>query len=123
MYIHGKAIVADGTDAFMGSENISTGSLDWNRELGLMMTTRIGATDEWLNSIQGVTTLINTFDKDWTTPGILQWDITTGQSQMKAQARQLAAENAAAGISQDVTASSSWSCSYPLACGALPTRS
>lgn len=123
LYIHGKVLVADGTDAFLGSENIGTGSLDWNRELGLMMTTRTGAGDEWLNSVQGVTTLINTFNTDWTTPGILQWDITTGQSQMKGQAQRLAAQAASADIPQDVSATSSWSYDYPLACGPLPARS
>jgi phosphatidylserine/phosphatidylglycerophosphate/cardiolipin synthase-like enzyme len=34
-YIHAKAIVADGTTAFIGSENFSTSSLVYNRELGL----------------------------------------------------------------------------------------
>ena len=35
-YIHAKAIVADGTTAFIGSENLSTGSLQYNRELGVI---------------------------------------------------------------------------------------
>lgn len=123
LYIHGKVVVADGTDAFLGSENIGTGSLDENRELGLMLTTRTGASAQWLNSVQGVTTLINTFDQDWGTPGILQWDITTGQSQMKAQARVLAAQAAQAPVAPDVSATSTWTYNYPLACGALPARS
>jgi cardiolipin synthase len=36
MYIHAKAIVADGTVAFVGSENLSVASLGYNRELGLV---------------------------------------------------------------------------------------
>ena len=36
-YIHAKAIVADGRTAFVGSENISSTSLDRNREVGLMV--------------------------------------------------------------------------------------
>ncbi len=36
-YIHAKAIVADGTRLFLGSENISSTSLDHNRELGIML--------------------------------------------------------------------------------------
>lgn len=35
-YIHAKAIVADGTRAFVGSENFSGGSLGYNRELGVI---------------------------------------------------------------------------------------
>ena len=35
-YIHGKAIVVDGTSVFVGSENLTTGSLEYNRELGLI---------------------------------------------------------------------------------------
>ena len=37
-YIHAKAIVADGKLAFIGSENFSDGSLDANRELGLLFS-------------------------------------------------------------------------------------
>ncbi len=36
LYIHAKAIVVDGRQAFVGSENFSTASLDYNRELGLI---------------------------------------------------------------------------------------
>jgi phosphatidylserine/phosphatidylglycerophosphate/cardiolipin synthase-like enzyme len=42
LYIHAKAVVADAgqpdDDAFVGSENFSTASLDYNRELGLRTT-------------------------------------------------------------------------------------
>jgi phosphatidylserine/phosphatidylglycerophosphate/cardiolipin synthase-like enzyme len=38
LYIHAKAIVVDGTTAFVGSENFSTPSLDYNRELGVITT-------------------------------------------------------------------------------------
>jgi phosphatidylserine/phosphatidylglycerophosphate/cardiolipin synthase-like enzyme len=34
--IHAKAIVVDGTTAFVGSENLSGGSLGYNRELGVI---------------------------------------------------------------------------------------
>lgn len=37
LYIHAKIIVADGTLAFVGSENISTASLDSNREIGVLI--------------------------------------------------------------------------------------
>jgi cardiolipin synthase A/B len=36
LYIHAKVIDVDGTKAFIGSENFSTASLDYNRELGLV---------------------------------------------------------------------------------------
>ena len=37
--IHAKAIVVDGTTAFIGSENLSGGSLGYNRELGVVLGT------------------------------------------------------------------------------------
>jgi cardiolipin synthase A/B len=36
LYIHAKAIVVDGTRAFVGSQNLSTESLSYNRELGIV---------------------------------------------------------------------------------------
>jgi len=54
LYIHAKIIVADGQKAFVGSENISTQSLDQNRELGIIVSdTNV------LNTLQ------QTFQKDW----------------------------------------------------------
>ena len=38
LYIHAKMIVVDDTHAFVGSENISSSSLDGNRELGILLT-------------------------------------------------------------------------------------
>jgi phosphatidylserine/phosphatidylglycerophosphate/cardiolipin synthase-like enzyme len=38
LYVHAKAMVADGAVAFLGSQNFSTGSLDDNRELGVITT-------------------------------------------------------------------------------------
>jgi phosphatidylserine/phosphatidylglycerophosphate/cardiolipin synthase-like enzyme len=52
-YIHAKILSVDGRRAFLGSENISTQSLDRNREIGLML--RGG----------GVRTLSATFERDW----------------------------------------------------------
>ena len=37
-YIHAKALVVDGASAYVGSENFTTGSLDYNRELGVITT-------------------------------------------------------------------------------------
>jgi cardiolipin synthase A/B len=36
LYIHAKAIVVDGDTAFVGSQNFSTSSLQYNRELGVI---------------------------------------------------------------------------------------
>lgn len=38
LYVHAKVMVADGATAFLGSENFSVASLDYNRELGLITT-------------------------------------------------------------------------------------
>lgn len=54
LYMHAKIIVVDGQKAFVGSENISTASLEQNRELGIVV------------SDQGVLhTLQQTFQQDW----------------------------------------------------------
>ena len=54
LYIHAKMIVADGVQAFVGSENISAPSLDGNRELGILLSNK-GI----------ITTLQETFQQDW----------------------------------------------------------
>lgn len=38
LYMHAKIIIVDGKEAFVGSENISTQSLDENRELGIIVS-------------------------------------------------------------------------------------
>ena len=38
-YMHAKSIVVDGASAYVGSENFSTGSLSYNRELGVLTNT------------------------------------------------------------------------------------
>jgi phosphatidylserine/phosphatidylglycerophosphate/cardiolipin synthase-like enzyme len=38
LYIHAKVVVADGTSLFLGSQNFSVSSLDYNRELGTVTT-------------------------------------------------------------------------------------
>jgi cardiolipin synthase len=41
LYIHAKMILADDREAFVGSENFSTNSLDKNRELGMLISTPV----------------------------------------------------------------------------------
>lgn len=56
LYMHAKIIIVDGQKAFVGSENISSASLDGNRELGIIVS------DQAVLS-----TLQNTFSTDWDT--------------------------------------------------------
>ena len=53
-YMHAKIIVVDGTEAFVGSENISTSSLDDNREMGILLSNKTV-----------LSTLQSTFQTDW----------------------------------------------------------
>ena len=53
-YMHAKMIIADGQTAFIGSENISTASLEQNRELGILVS-----------EPNVLTTLQQTFQQDW----------------------------------------------------------
>ena len=53
--MHAKIIVVDGQKAFVGSENISTASLERNREVGLLI-----ADTNVINTLQ------QTFQQDWT---------------------------------------------------------
>jgi cardiolipin synthase len=41
LYIHAKMVLSDGTQAFIGSENFSTNSLNYNRELGLFISNHL----------------------------------------------------------------------------------
>ncbi len=54
LYMHAKIILVDGQKAFVGSENISTASLNRNRELGIVV-----ADQNVLNTLQ------QTFQQDW----------------------------------------------------------
>ncbi len=54
LYMHAKIIIVDGTRAFVGSENISTQSLDHNRELGIIVS-----------DAGVVSKLTSTFQADW----------------------------------------------------------
>lgn len=66
MYIHAKVLLADAGGesaiAFMGSQNISGNSLNFNRELGIQLA---GEEDTAL--------FIETFNSDWSTEGLVQW--------------------------------------------------
>lgn len=53
-YMHAKMMVIDGQRGFVGSENISTASLDKNRELGIILSDQ-----------SALQTLQQTFQQDW----------------------------------------------------------
>ncbi len=53
-YIHAKMFVADGVFAYTGSENITTTSLDFNRELGILLSDR-----------PAIQRMLEAFEKDW----------------------------------------------------------
>jgi len=54
-HLHTKVIVADGEEAYLGSENLSTNSLDNNREVGVIVT-----------DASSIAPLTTTFETDWT---------------------------------------------------------
>lgn len=54
LYMHAKIIVIDGKEAFIGSENISSQSLDRNRELGILVS-----------DVAVLNVLQQTFQQDW----------------------------------------------------------
>ncbi len=53
-YIHAKMFVADGVFAYTGSENITTTSLDFNRELGILLSDQ-----------PAIQRMLEAFEKDW----------------------------------------------------------
>lgn len=58
LYMHGKQVIADGVQAFVGSENLTNTSLIQNRELGTLFT------DPGM-----IARLQSVFTSDFTTPG------------------------------------------------------
>ena len=53
-HLHTKVVVADGVRAYVGSENLSSNSLDHNREVGVILT-----------DASSITPLVDTFEKDF----------------------------------------------------------
>ncbi len=62
LYMHAKMMVADGSNAYVGSVNISTNSFDNNRELGVLFT------DSGV-----ISTLQQTFQSDWSVSQTQVW--------------------------------------------------
>ena len=105
VYIHAKAIVADGTDAFAGSENFSAPSMDYNRELGLMLTNRSDPGAAAITAPEVIGEIAGAFRTDWRTEG-------AGWS-----------EQGASGSRHQLSASADPETpTYPMACGPMPDR-
>lgn len=51
LYIHAKAIIADGIDGWFGSINASSGSMNTNRELGLGVTSRTAGATPYIPAV------------------------------------------------------------------------
>jgi phosphatidylserine/phosphatidylglycerophosphate/cardiolipin synthase-like enzyme len=58
LYMHGKQVIVDGLQAFVGSENLTNTSLIQNRELGILFT-----------DSRMIARLQSIFTSDFTTPG------------------------------------------------------
>ena len=102
-YIHAKAIVADDTDVFVGSENFSAPSMDYNRELGLMLTNRNSHGRAVIGAPRVIGKIATAFRTDWRTEGE-NWS------------------EQGSGVSAPAPVSSSDTPTYPMACGPIPLR-
>jgi phosphatidylserine/phosphatidylglycerophosphate/cardiolipin synthase-like enzyme len=63
LYIHAKALVADTKDAYVGSTNISSASMNFNRELGLLFTDQTDV----------IAPVVATFERDFADPVAVPW--------------------------------------------------
>jgi len=119
LYIHAKAIVADGVDGFMGSENFGLSSMNYNRELGLMMTNRSDTTKvesgiPSILSVGGIAQIENAFTSD-SSPAA--GGIVYNQASVYS------------GVSAEPAVPSTWPTPYPalatdfpMQCGPIPAR-
>ncbi len=109
-YIHAKAIVADDTDAFVGSENFSGPSMDYNRELGLMLTNRSSHGRAAIGAPNVIAKIATAFRTDWRTEGGNWTEQGSDGSSVAAPER------------TPSSTTGSDTPTYPMACGAMPTR-
>jgi phosphatidylserine/phosphatidylglycerophosphate/cardiolipin synthase-like enzyme len=119
LYIHAKAMVADGTDAWVGSTNIGQASMDDNRELGIMITSRSQPKRNYVQRVRALSSIITTFDRDFAdrrngTP----WAQVVSSSPL---ATALTDQISASPISTGSTSGEAdWSPSVPVLCGPIP---
>lgn len=70
LYIHGKVILADDVTAYIGSTNISSSSINYNRELGIVLQ----------NQPAALAPVIATFEQDWLNPAGAPFVVTPGST-------------------------------------------
>ena len=119
LYVHAKVILADSADAYVGSTNFTSESMDWNRELGLRLTNRENPGGGWIESVQGLADLMTQFKKDFSdTTNMTSW--ATIESHLPKD--DSAGSASATTRSQEITRPSASGVSYeaPQLCGPLP---
>jgi len=111
LYIHAKAIVADGTNAWVGSTNIGQASMDYNRELGIMITGMASPQPNYVQRVAALSSIITTFNRDF-------GDTKNGTPWSQIAAKPLPTLRSAATPER---LEPRWTQTYPVLCGPLPT--
>ena len=116
LYIHAKAFIADGTRAYMGSTNIGTASMEFNRELGVMLTSSDSPGPNYVQSVQALSTLVTTFNRDFSdTKNGTPWSVIAGTA-----AKDLPRYVAPQAVQDGAAAATPRYTDYPVLCGPLP---
>ncbi len=119
LYVHAKMILADSADAYVGSTNFTSESMDWNRELGVRLTNRENPGGGWIESVQGMADLMTQFKKDFSdTKNMTSWATIEPQLPPK----EPSASSSVAMRSQQIVQPASSGVYYdtPQLCGPLP---
>ena len=117
MYIHAKVLLADARTedamAFVGSQNISGNSLDFNRELGVV-----------LRGPKSTHLLIETFDSDRQIAGLIQWPINGSIIYPKEHSKHVvnADQGAASNADKRSTTQVEKKSTVPMKCGPVQPR-
>ena len=109
LYIHGKVIMADGKTAYIGSTNISSPSMNYNRELGIVLTDQAAT----------LSPVIATFDADWANPAGAPFQPSPGTSTTTSTTPTPSTPSYAANTPPPDPKSSSFT--PPMACGPIGT--
>ncbi|MEK9737189.1 MAG: pentapeptide repeat-containing protein [Candidatus Nanopelagicales bacterium] len=117
LYIHAKALIADGSRAYVGSTNIGTASMNFNRELGVMVTSSDTPPPNYVQAVQALSTLVTTFNKDFgDTKNGTPWSVIAGAS-----AKTLPRHESLVAIADGEASAPTYTKTYPVLCGPLPT--
>lgn len=113
LYMHAKVFVVDGKDAYLGSTNAGTASMDFNRELGIMLTARPSAKSGagWAHAPAAITRLVDTFDQDFSnTDNVTPWQTVAAATN----------QNLTPGPGMPSWPQPPWRGTLPMLCGPLP---